>query len=753
MEFQSYEKHYDFVVVGGGFTGICCAVEAARSGLHTALVSSRGFIGGNSGAEIRCPVDGADGEQQFNYNARESGLIEEIRLRNLHDNRDGNSYRWDMVLMDFITAEPLLDLYLNTCIDRTDLKEGKIISASGVQNTTEKRFVFFAPLFADNTGDGTLSALSGCSWEEGSESAESYGEKIAGPEANEDLLLSTLTYYAKDNGHPIRFYPPENSFDLEGSGILEHREVPKEMFQRFVWFYEVGAGLNQVADSEEINMEHRKLLHSIWDYIKKQDYGAENYDFEYISPYPGKRESRRIRGLYRLTEKDIVEQVDFPDAVGYGGWAIDLHSPKGFYGKDPENWWVYLKGLYSIPLRCAIAEECRNLFVIGRCFSVSHVASGSTRLNATLATVGQAVGLAAALCIQKKKLPKELLETDMEALHRLQFRKDQTVLGYRNEDPADAALKGKIRVSSELAFALESPEEYFPLNTVLALSLPVKEELKKLRFFYKSEAPGKLEVRVFRAGKKQNYNPGFLLGKENFSLEACASGSFCLDLSGYSLQSEFLFLEFEGDPCLSLAASTKRLPCVCSLMRKENTLPNVRDYDSLQMMTYEWMKLGMPLKLRKYSTASQPNISHTLCFLPEPAVSLYGAENAHNGYLRPYGQPNLWASGREEAASLTLEFDAPKQLKEITLTFNSDLNFRVRNVKPYDFNRMPEVIRDFRLLYRSEDTWQELAAVNGNYQRFLSIPCDLKTDALKLEVLASNGADFLSLYNISAYTE
>lgn len=753
MEFQNYGKSYDFVVVGGGFTGICCAVEAARAGLKTALVTNRGFIGGNSGAEIRCPVDGADGEQQFNYNARETGLIEEIRLRNLHDNREGNPYRWDMVLMDFIRAEPLLELYLNTCIDRTDVENGRLLSVSGIQTTTEKRFTFRAPLFADNTGDGTVAALSGCSWQEGSEARDSYDEKIAAPEANGDLLLSTLTYYASDKGHPVRFYAPDNSFDMSASGYLEHREIPKEMFQRFVWFYEVGAGLNQVSDAEEINLEHRRLLHSIWDYIKTHDYGAENYDFEYISPYPGKRESRRIEGLYRITEKDITEQRDFPDAVGYGGWAIDLHSPKGFYGTDPENWWVYLKGLYSIPLRAAVARDCGNLFIIGRCFSVSHVASGSTRLNATLATVGQAAGLAAALCVKKKKLPGELIAEDMETLHRLQFRRDQTVLGYRNEDPADAARHAGVSVSSQLAFGLPEPEEYFPLDTVLALSLPVRPELETLTLRYRSSVSGRLEARIFRADRPQNYNPGCLLGKQIFDLAPAEAGSFALDLSGLSLGNEFLFIELEGDPAVSLGATTRRLPCVCSVMRKDNLLPNVRDYESLEMMSYEWMKLGMPLKLRKYSTASQPNVTHTLCFRTEPALPVYGGENAVNGYLRPYGQPNLWAAERGGNAVLTLEFGGVRRLKEITLTFNSDLNFRVRNVKPYDFNRMPELVRDYRLSCREADGWRILAEVTGNYQRFRSLACSVETDALKLELLSSNGSDYLSLYNISAYTE
>lgn len=753
MEFRNYDKKYDFVVAGGGFTGVCCAIQAARAGLHTALVSNRGFIGGNSGAEIRCPVDGADGEHQFNFNARETGLIEEIRLRNLHDNRDGNSYRWDMVLMDFIAAEPLLDLYLNTCIDRADTAGGKITSLSGIQTTCEKRFTFFAPLFADNTGDGTVSVLAGCSFEEGSESREKYGEKLAAEKESQDVLLSTLTYYAKDNGHPVRFYPPDNAFDMEASGLLEHREIPAEMFNRFVWFYETGAGLDQVYDAEEVNAQHRKLLYSIWDYIKTHDYPAENYDFEYISPFPGRRESRRIEGLVRLTERDIVSQRTFPDAVGYGGWAIDLHSPLGFYGTDPENWWVYLKGLYQIPLRCAIAKECENLFVIGRCFSVTHAASGSTRLNATLATVGQAVGLAAALALKKGVSPAEIAEEYMQDLHRAQLRADQTVPGLRSDNPADAALFAEVKASSQLPFALAQPEEYFALNTVMAQSMPVRPELKTLKFRYRAEREGKVEVRVFRASRPGNCDPSELLLKEQHILPAAENGEFEVSLAGAELREEFLFIEFEGDEQISLGATTVRLPGVCSVMRRENTLPNVRDYDTLSVMSYEWMKLGMPLKLRKYSTASQPNVTHTLCFSAFPEPDMYSPQAAVNGYIRPFLGPNIYAAARGEKAVLEVSLSGAARITELALTFNSDLNFRVRNVKPYSFNRMPEVVKDFNLLYRLGDgAWQTAAEIRGNYQRKVSVPCDIEADAFRIELLSSNGSDYLSLYSFSAYT-
>ena len=788
MEFERIEKTYDFVVVGGGFTGVCTAIQASREGLKTALVTNRGFIGGNSGCEVRCPVDGADGEHQFNFNARETGLIEEIRLENLRVNPEGNPYRWDMVLMDFIAAEKDLDLYLNTCIDRVETAEGQangkkeakpahITKVSGIQVTTEKRFDFTASFFADNTGDGTLSMLSGCGFAEGAEPEEAYGEKIAVCCEKGDVLLGTLTYNAKDTGHPVDFVPPANAFDMEKSGCLDHREIPDAMFQRFVWFYETGAGLDQAKDSEEVAAKHRELLFSIWDHIKKhpEKYGAENYDFEYISPFVGKRESRRVDGLYRLKEQDVYYQKDFEDACGYGGWAIDLHDGKGFFGTGPENWWVYLRGIYPIPLRTAIAKDADNLFVVGRCFSVTHVALGSTRLNATLATVGQAVGIAAAICKERGITPHRFGRDEIKELHLRQWRADQTVIGYRNTDAADLALSTKTSVSSEKRFIMEEPEKFFPVDTVFGQSMPAKPGMKSVSFCYrwladrgnmsgcgkaaeKAAAEAVLRVSVFRSEKPQNYGPEILLKEFRLQLSPTGEGGawFTLDLSDIAFEKEFIFFQFEQE-CAGmvpeLAAATKRLPGVCGLMQKKNDLPNMVDYETLTPLPAEWMKLGVPLKLRKYSTASQPNVNWAFCFRTEPELSFYGGENLNNGYLRPYGQPNIWTAEGAEGEWAELRFDSGKEIREVDITFDTNLNFRVRNVKPYAFNVMEEAVRDYELWAETDGAWKKIRTVTGNHQRVnrLKFAGAVTADAVKIVIRATNGCPNAAIYNISIY--
>ena len=56
---QATEK-YDFIVVGGGMSGMCAAIAAARLGVRTALVQDRPVLGGNASSEIRMHICGAD---------------------------------------------------------------------------------------------------------------------------------------------------------------------------------------------------------------------------------------------------------------------------------------------------------------------------------------------------------------------------------------------------------------------------------------------------------------------------------------------------------------------------------------------------------------------------------------------------------------------------------------------------------------------------------------------------------------------
>ena len=130
----------DFCVIGGGISGLCAAIAAARHGTRTVLMHERPVLGGNASSEIRMWMCGAFGE-----NNRETGIIEEIELENLYRNPTKNHYIFDLILYDFARREPNLTLLLNcTCLD-ADTETGtyahgrivRIRRVTGYQLTTQ----------------------------------------------------------------------------------------------------------------------------------------------------------------------------------------------------------------------------------------------------------------------------------------------------------------------------------------------------------------------------------------------------------------------------------------------------------------------------------------------------------------------------------------------------------------------------------------------------------------------------------------
>ena len=107
----------DFVVVGGGISGICAAVSAARAGVKTILVQDRPVLGGNASSEVRLWILGATSHMGNNNRwSREGGLIDEILVDNLYRNKEGNPVLLDTLLLEKVRNEPNITLLLNTTV-------------------------------------------------------------------------------------------------------------------------------------------------------------------------------------------------------------------------------------------------------------------------------------------------------------------------------------------------------------------------------------------------------------------------------------------------------------------------------------------------------------------------------------------------------------------------------------------------------------------------------------------------------------
>ena len=132
-------EKYDFVVVGGGMSGICAALSAARNGAKTALVHNRSVLGGNASGEVRIHISGAS-DSQKKPELEESGILYELMLDNKAVN-DWFSYPlWEAVLFNKVRFQQNLDLYLNTVMYDADCENGIVTRVRCFQETTEKAY-------------------------------------------------------------------------------------------------------------------------------------------------------------------------------------------------------------------------------------------------------------------------------------------------------------------------------------------------------------------------------------------------------------------------------------------------------------------------------------------------------------------------------------------------------------------------------------------------------------------------------------
>ena len=129
---------------------------------------------------------------------------------------------------------------------------------------------------------------------------------------------------------------------------------------------------------------------------------------------------------------------------------MDEHTAAGFYAKGEIPSKVRsFKGFYSIPYGCYCSKTITNLMMAGRNISASKLAMGSTRVMATCAVGGEAVGVAAANAALLGLNPKEYGKSHIKELQQKLLKNDLYIMGCKNEDPSDMALKAKIVCSSE----------------------------------------------------------------------------------------------------------------------------------------------------------------------------------------------------------------------------------------------------------------------------------------------------------------
>lgn len=403
--------NFDLVVVGGGMAGTCAAIAAARSGVRVALIQNRPVLGGNNSSEVRVHLMG---DVDKNHYKKLGRIVRELDNGDPGNGNPNAKEYGDARKIAVVKAEKNLSLYLNTHVNKVEMKDGKILAVIGRDIATNQEIRFGGRLFSDCTGDGTLGYLAGADFRMGRESRAETGESFA-PEKSDDFTLGTSNLWAALERDTASSFP-ETPWAIQFSDEYHIDDTKAD------WQWETGFGnMNTITDAEKIRDHNLRAIYGNWSYLKnhkKEKYAK--WELAWVAYIGGKRESRRLLGDHVLTQMDIQDGIMYPDGTVTATWTIDLHFPdetnsKYFKGQE---FFAATKHIrvkpYTIPYRCLYSRNISNLFMAGRDISTTHVAFGSTRVMRTCGMMGEAVGYAAYICKKYSTDPRGVYKHHLE---------------------------------------------------------------------------------------------------------------------------------------------------------------------------------------------------------------------------------------------------------------------------------------------------------------------------------------------------
>ena len=406
---------WDVIVCGGGTAGAAAAISAARQGAKTLVVEQFGSLGGTqTNAWVTPMMPNYIDEFKLSRGINLEVTKAQTTLQPAGDFQHGDDWYDPTALgyiLDNLAAEAGVTCLFNATIigaekDGRRLKNIEVATRAGHMKLTAKTFI-------DSTGDAELSFYAGAELMSGNEDGVHQPMTLRFTMGGIDverareslkpfLRVNTKDYlemgYGEAKDSPMR----ELVCQAIAKGILEDDDVG--YFQLFSVNGRYGefafntprlAGLDPL-DPFEISRAYqigRAKIYRIAKFMQATFAGFEKSYVSVIAPLMGIRESRRVVGEYILTEDDHLNCRKFEDAIAHNRYPIDVHLKVGIdYRKFPPGEW------HDVPYRSLVVKGFDNLWVAGRCLSATFVAQSAVRIQSVCRAMGEAAGIAAALC-------------------------------------------------------------------------------------------------------------------------------------------------------------------------------------------------------------------------------------------------------------------------------------------------------------------------------------------------------------------
>ena len=455
----------DVLVVGGGTGGTAAALQAARRGANTVLVSEFSWLGGMlTSAGVSAP----DGNELIPFQTGIWGAF----LRSLQQRQPGGlDHGW----VSFFTYDPRIgaEIFADWVAELPNLhwiagqvplevlKQGDRVTGVRFAEVT-----VHAQITIDGTELGDLLSLGEVPYRWGWEMQAEFAEPsapIAPTELTQRYPVQVPTWVvmmqdfgagamAPEISAPEIDRPAQFEFAWGNYGAEQFLNYGRLPGNRFMINWPIhgndyGEGVQRLVKSEsarqEFHQEARWHSQRFARFIQAQlsrRYGLAEDVFPIsvgaigggaYGLHPYYRESRRLQGITTLREQDILPTVhgcaaalpvqvltdgcvyaeNLCDAIAIGNYANDHHYPTSKLDLKPKSmrWGGRWTGTpFTIPYRCLVPFSTDGLLAGDKNISVSHIANGATRLQPVVLGIGQAAGMAAALCVEQSCQPREL---------------------------------------------------------------------------------------------------------------------------------------------------------------------------------------------------------------------------------------------------------------------------------------------------------------------------------------------------------
>ncbi len=389
---ESGARSCDVLVVGGGVTGVCAAVSAARQNARTLLVERSGHPGGTGTAGMHRSICGLyPFGEAAPFLPLNGGLTAELCARLNALTPDKTPRKQGRVIVLPFTAQDLVQVLQDLC--RPEARLTVQYNTSVISVTTDRQSIvsvttqgggitrLHPKTVVDCTGDGTVVKLSGAPYRSSPperRQLSGYAFKIRGLRNIDTLTAVKVPYHLNRavEKNELPFYFRFTTFapgDKEDEGVCRLNIPP--------------------PDGKHSLQTARTDARRVFQFLARTLPEFTTARIDHMAPRVVDREGLRMQGRYTLHSQEVLVGKKFSDGHVRNAWPIEMWDPR----HGPTYRYLEPGDHYEIPDGCLQSATIHNLFAAGRCISVSHRALGSTRVMGTCMALGERAGLLAAM--------------------------------------------------------------------------------------------------------------------------------------------------------------------------------------------------------------------------------------------------------------------------------------------------------------------------------------------------------------------